>query len=84
MGNEKINVRVEFDPAPIRHLAVQCPECTNWFHNYDICNKEMHYEYELYNMDCTCPKCGHDFEGMASVEECGHPEVYRDVLKKEN
>lgn len=79
---KKINVRVEFESTPVRHLAVQCPECTNWFYGYDVCNNEIRYEHQLSFMDCSCPKCGHDFEGTASVEECGHPEVYRDILKK--
>lgn len=30
------NVRVEYEPLPIRHIAVQCPECKNWFHGMDM------------------------------------------------
>ena len=28
---DKINVRVEYECNPIRHLALQCPYCNNWF-----------------------------------------------------
>ena len=78
----KINVRVEFDPIPIRHLAIQCPKCNNWFYDFDICKYEIRYNYQLYNIHCSCPKCDYDFEGATNIQECGHPEVYENVLGK--
>ena len=79
----KVNMRVEFESTPVRHLAIQCPECKNWFYGYDISDSEARYKYQLQFMICSCPKCSHDFECMdVNIEECGHPEVYRGVLKK--
>jgi len=53
-------MRVKYESTPIKHLAIQCPECQNWFHSQDICNKTISYSYELDFMDCLFPKCGCD------------------------
>lgn len=84
----KINIRVEFEPTPIRHLAIQCPNCQNWFADYDICenNIDIKDKYDLYFLECRCPKCHHFFENKnhesLNIIECGHKEVYKNVLKK--
>ena len=75
-------MRVKYESTPIKHLAIQCPECQNWFHSQDICNKTISYSYELDFMDCLFPKCGCDFKGKAVVEECCSPTVYKDTLEK--
>ena len=36
-----MNVRIMYDPAPIRHIAVQCPDCERWFNGRDIDDKEL-------------------------------------------
>lgn len=82
MGKIKVNVRAEFESTPIRHLAIECPSCKNWFYGWDISKKDVRYDYELYFLDCSCPKCGFDFEGSAEVKECDSEEVYKGVLKK--
>ena len=33
-----MNVRVEYESTPIRHIAVQCPYCSKWFNGRDIFN----------------------------------------------
>lgn len=53
------------------------------FYGYDICDGEIRYKHQLNHMDCTCPKCNYSFECIdVNIEECGHSEVYRGVLKK--
>lgn len=79
---EKINARVEYESTPIRHIAVQCPQCKNWFYGDDISKRDIRFDYHLSFMDCSCPKCGYEFEGSAEVKECGHPEVYKNVLER--
>ena len=33
---KKVNVKVEYDRIPIRHMAVQCPDCKNWIGTMNI------------------------------------------------
>lgn len=83
MRNQSIKVRVEFDPTPIRHLAIECPQCKNWFNSADICEETIVYDYELNNLNCICPKCKYSFSGAASIQECNSlEEVYKDVLTR--
>jgi len=44
---EDINIRVEYELTPIRHLAVQCPECKSWFKQGDICLDYISYSYQM-------------------------------------
>ena len=84
--NNKVNIRVEFEPSVIRHCAIQCPNCNTWFHQVDISTSKRFAitESDLYAMDCHCQKCGHDFElGTDYVlEESEHPQIYKDCVKK--
>lgn len=33
---KKVQIKVEFDPTPIRHMAIQCPKCERLFNMYDV------------------------------------------------
>lgn len=54
-----INIRVEYDPTPIRHIAIQCPHCGKWFHGYDLIDKGewLSYDYQIQTTTFTCPIC---------------------------
>lgn len=89
-----INVRVEFDPAPIRHLAVQCPYCNKWFRGYDIADGELRYSYQLRFANYHCPLCNKDFSEykpnrdpfdekmVLKIEEAPYEDIYKDCLTK--
>lgn len=80
------NVRVEYDPAPIRHIAVQCPECKKWFRGREISKDFFRYDYEINFMEFNCPICGEKFGGIGYenpiIEEVGHPEIYDGCLER--
>lgn len=87
MNNNVRNVAIKanFDPAPIRHLAIQCPECNNWFIGNDILENTIYYAYEISGSSCLCPKCNTSF--IISInsdidEEADFPEFYRKCLKR--
>ena len=86
--NKPYKVRVEFDPTPIRHIAVQCPICEKWFYGYDITDDELTYDYQIGFAHYRCPLCekyfgyGTDYNNE-QIEESSHPEVYRDCLHKQ-
>lgn len=91
-----INFRVEYEPTPIRHIAVQCPFCDEWFRARDISNKSLDYDYEIEFAEYHCPICDkyfssskHDSSGgrienyLPNIEECGDAdEVYEDCLTR--
>ena len=78
-----VNIKVEFEPRQIRHLAIECPECKNWFNSYDICDEDIRYNYQLSYNNCECPKCGCLFKtNNNNIQECSYEEVYKDVLEK--
>ena len=85
-----MNVKIMYDLAPIRHIAVQCPNCERWFNGQDIAEQELEYDYELYSAQFTCPVCGKIFGSSAysdhkdvKVEECDrHSDVYKDIYRK--
>lgn len=86
-----MNVRVEYDSTPIRHIAVQCPECEEWFNGRDIVNgdwlDELRFEHQIYWATFTCPVCGWEFGGLhnadkANIEEVSYPEVYDGCLER--
>lgn len=83
----EFNVRVEYESKPVRHIAVQCPECRKWFHGFDITDKSISDEYDIYLAEFCCPICGKvfgefDHRDHATIEEVGYPDVYKDCLKK--
>ena len=86
-----MNIRVEYDPTPIRHIAVQCPDCKKWFYGRDIINgdwlRDLTYDYQINFATFTCPVCGKEFGGLQNVdkpkiEEVSYPEVYEGCLTR--
>lgn len=65
-----MNVRIEYDFTPIRHIAVQCPECENWFQGKDITYDKLNYDYEIYFAQFECPVCGKIFGGDECRDFC--------------
>lgn len=45
--NFMFNVRVEYESTPIRHIAVQCPNCKKWFRGWEITEDNLRYAYEI-------------------------------------
>ena len=87
-----IKFRVEYDPTPIRHIAVQCPYCGKWFSGRDIlASGDLRYGCDIVFAEFHCPVCNMNFSGYypdsgfetVVIKECGdHTEVYKDCLKK--
>jgi ribosomal protein S27E len=81
---KKVKIKVNFDPTPIRHLAVQCPDCENWFHGADIYKEHCSFKYDIFWNKCKCPKCGNEFKVAADsdLDEARFPEFYKECLQK--
>ena len=82
---KKVNVKVEFDPTPIRHIAIQCPDCGKWFTQYDICKNAVNYKHDLDRFsECECPICGSSFNlGNIDIDQnVDFPEFYKNCMKK--
>ena len=84
-----MKIRVDYDPTPIRHIAVQCPKCENWFHGKDITDDKLSYEHDIYYAQFHCPVCGKIFGANeysryanVNIEEVGYPDVYADCLER--
>lgn len=86
-----MNVRVEYESTPIRHIAVQCPHCKKWFNGRDIFNgdwfKDLRYSYEINWATFTCPICNSEFGGLQhndrlNIMETSYPEVYEGCLQR--
>ena len=85
-----MNVRVEYEATPIRHIAVQCPECGRWYDGREITEQRLSFDYQIYHAQFTCPVCGKVFGADAcigyanvSITECGDSsEVYKGCLRK--
>lgn len=84
-----MNVRVTYEPTPIRHIAVQCPRCEKWFNGKDITKDKLEYDYQLYHAQFNCPACGKIFGADAYnnyatlyIEEMSYPEIYKDCLQR--
>jgi hypothetical protein len=82
-----MNVRIEYDPTPIRHIAVQCPKCEKWFYGRDITNDRLDYEHQVSYARFKCPVCEASFGGdeyndylKLHIEEVDYPDVYKDCL----
>lgn len=83
---KKVQIKVEFEPTPIRHMAIQCPGCEKWFHQADIVHGDWiryAYEIEAYTK-CKCPVCGNEFDlGNVELDErVNFPEFYDKCAKK--
>lgn len=86
----KFNMRVELDPAPVRHIAVECPKCKCWFHGYDIVkdSEKLIYNYDLHFAEFVCPLCDTEFGysteyNNEEIEESAYPEIYENCFEKE-
>lgn len=85
-----MNVRVVYDPTPIRNIAVQCPKCEKWFYGRDITTGNLYYGYELFSAQFECPVCGKIFgsdacRGHSNItikEVDSSEECYKDCLEK--
>lgn len=85
-----MNVRVEYEATPIRHIAVQCPSCLRWFRGRDITSDKLSFEYQIYSAQFECPICGKiwgadAYNNYASlkIKECGDSgEVYNGCFTK--
>ena len=87
-----INFRVEFEDAPIRHLAVQCPFCNKWYMGWDIlASGSLVRESDIKFAVFRCPRCDRDFSGYnpgsgfetVVITECkDSEEVYDNCLKR--
>lgn len=87
-----MKVRVEYDPTPIRHLAVQCPKCTSWFNGWEVMRgkdfRNLRFNHDIYYKIFVCPKCEIEFGGIHNGEEIDIQEVdsaeecYKDCLHK--
>lgn len=84
-----MNVRVEYDLTPIRHIAVQCPKCNKWFNGRDITEEKLSHSYQIFFAQFECPVCGKIFGGdecrdfsNVNIEETSYPEVYKDCLQR--
>ena len=80
---KELNIRVEYEPTPIKHLSIQCPKCKNWFRARDITDSPINFQYQLYNLDCVCPKCEEEFlleDYKINEEESYGAAVYEDCL----
>ena len=84
------NVRVEYESTPIRHIAVQCPKCNNWFHGWDIVKggfDTLKYKSSINWAEFKCPVCGEEFGGLQHadepvVKEVEHPKIYNGCLER--
>ena len=81
------NVRVDYESTPVRHIAVQCPECKNWFGGRQITIDNLSYDYEIYYAEFNCPVCGKCFGGLEhadkpNIKEVGYPDIYKECLEK--
>lgn len=54
---QRINMRIEYELTPIRHMAIQCPFCHNWFHGSDCTDSWIEFGYQLQYTVFTCPMC---------------------------
>ena len=75
---EKVKVAVEFDPTPIRHMAIQCPKCERWFNMYDVATTNIDYKHDIDSLaKCECPACQHEFDlGNVEFEYPEFPDFY--------
>ena len=82
------NVKVEYECTPIRHIAVQCPNCANWFQGRDIIKDgDLTYKHDINWTEFKCPKCSKEFGGIqngdkANVTEDAYPTIYDGCLER--
>ena len=67
-----MKVRIEYEAIPIRHIAVQCPNCERRFNGREITKDSLTYDAYIYNAKFVCPVCGDHF---AAKDSRGIPDV---------
>lgn len=89
LKSNELNIRIEYEPTTIRHIAVQCPFCERWFKGKDITDDRLHYEHDINYARFLCPICNKNFTADReymdvdiNVEEADYPNVYKDCLQK--
>ena len=81
------NVKVEYGEAPVRHIAVQCPECKKWFKGRDITYDPLTCAHQIDYAEFQCPLCNKKFGGIMNsdrpnVKVASYPDVYNECLCK--
>ena len=76
-----MRVRLELDPAPVRHIAVQCPSCKRWFHGQEIADDWIEYEYQINFARFRCPICGHPFGAFDYSDDIVIDTDYKDIYE---
>lgn len=82
---KKVNMKIEYDDIPIRHLAIQCPYCKSWFIGHDIIKGDCSYKHQLSEAECECPKCSMEFkiDYRSDMDESGDfPGFYDNCLRQ--
>lgn len=82
---KNVKIKAEFDLIPVRHLAIQCPNCKNWFVGNDILYNEVMYEYEIKGNSFNCPTCGAYIiisDDSEIEEDVDFPKFYDNCKKK--
>lgn len=85
----EFNVRVEYEVTPIRHIAVECPDCKKWFNGWEIVQEQYSLKdsCDINYVVFECPICGKEFGGYQNndkpnIDEVGYPKVYEGCLKR--
>ena len=78
--------RVEYAYKPIRHIAIQCPECKKWFYGDDISDKKLEDEVDISFATFSCPLCKKEFgeikhKDQVIIEEINYPDTYKECIK---
>lgn len=84
--SKKVQLKVEFESRPVRHLAIQCPDCNKWFKQTDITIKKWISNESDINQftKCECPACGCKFDlgNVEYDENVEFPEFYDNCAKQ--
>ena len=84
--NKKVNLKVEFESRPVKHLAIQCPDCNRWFKQTDITLKKwISNESDIDQFTkCECPACSCKFNlgNVEYDENVEFPEFYNNCAKQ--
>ena len=78
------NVRVVYEPIQLKHLAVQCPKCDNWFNGWEVMQgaafHNLRFKNDIPFAKFNCPICGENFgrdhhdtisiQEVKSIQEC--------------
>lgn len=79
------NVRVDYESTPIRHVAVECPSCNEWYAGNDISDISISDSYHLSTAKFTCPDCNIEFKtGLdTKYDEKMGSAIYEGVKRKQ-